>query len=311
MTEEFTQYKVDATIIENIIGDSDLAKLNPQQRVIYYQAVCKSLQLNPLTKPFGYIRINNKLVLYPLKSATDQLRQRDSVSIGPLLINYKDDLIIVTATATNKDNRTDTDVGAVVIGHLKGEAKANAVMKAITKAKRRVTLSICGLGWLDESELDTIPDDVAQPVNVNVETGEIIDTPRKPAHSNGGAPAVRPFSPDVLKQTMNNRLAKMEEIEATDSQRGLLVGKLNEVWSGDDDADNKRRTVLIHLFDVDSSKKLTGAQVNLLLDWLVADKDDTGDYLLKGLAVKEAHAIVKQYQADAGQQDMFGEEITG
>ncbi|BEJ60493.1 hypothetical protein B10172_05150 [Campylobacter jejuni] len=29
-------------------------------------------------------------------------------------------------------------------------------MKAITKAKRRVTLSICGLGMLDESELETI-----------------------------------------------------------------------------------------------------------------------------------------------------------
>ena len=30
-------------------------------------------------------------------------------------------------------------------------------MKAETKAKRRVTLSIAGLGWLDETELETIP----------------------------------------------------------------------------------------------------------------------------------------------------------
>jgi hypothetical protein len=34
---------------------------------------------------------------------------------------------------------------------------ANALMKAETKAKRRVTLSIAGLGWLDETELETIP----------------------------------------------------------------------------------------------------------------------------------------------------------
>lgn len=33
---------------------------------------------------------------------------------------------------------------------------ANALMKAETKAKRRVTLSICGLGLLDESEIDTM-----------------------------------------------------------------------------------------------------------------------------------------------------------
>ena len=33
----------------------------------------------------------------------------------------------------------------------------NAKLKAITKAKRRVTLSICGLGFLDETEIETIP----------------------------------------------------------------------------------------------------------------------------------------------------------
>ena len=41
---------------------------------------------------------------------------------------------------------------------MNGEALANAYMKAETKAKRRVTLSICGLGMLDETEVETIPD---------------------------------------------------------------------------------------------------------------------------------------------------------
>jgi hypothetical protein len=44
------------------------------------------------------------------------------------------------------------------VGGLKGEALANAEMKAVTKAKRRLTLSICGLGWLDETEISTVPD---------------------------------------------------------------------------------------------------------------------------------------------------------
>ena len=39
---------------------------------------------------------------------------------------------------------------------LVGEELANAYMKAETKAKRRVTLSICGLGWLDDSETESI-----------------------------------------------------------------------------------------------------------------------------------------------------------
>jgi hypothetical protein len=47
----------------------------------------------------------------------------------------------------------------------------NALMKAVTKAKRRLTLSICGLGMLDETEISSIPD--ATPVQVDVETGEV------------------------------------------------------------------------------------------------------------------------------------------
>jgi hypothetical protein len=45
----------------------------------------------------------------------------------------------------------------VALGTLKGDALANALMKCETKAKRRVALSLAGLGWLDETEIATIP----------------------------------------------------------------------------------------------------------------------------------------------------------
>lgn len=45
-------------------------------------------------------------------------------------------------------------------------------MKAETKAKRRVTLSVAGLGWLDETEVVSVPD--ARPVTVDPETGEVV-----------------------------------------------------------------------------------------------------------------------------------------
>jgi ferric iron reductase protein FhuF len=44
-------------------------------------------------------------------------------------------------------------------------------MKAVTKGKRRLTLSLCGLGWLDETEIQTIPDATAVIVD---DTGEIV-----------------------------------------------------------------------------------------------------------------------------------------
>ena len=68
-----------------------------------------------------------------------------------------EDIYIVTARATLPDSRTDESIGAVPIGGLKGESRTNAMMKAETKAKRRVTLSIIGLGMFDESEVESIP----------------------------------------------------------------------------------------------------------------------------------------------------------
>ena len=158
-------------VIENVMIKGDLSKLSDFERVNYYKMVCESLNLNPLTKPFDYILLNGKLTLYATKNCTEQLRKLNGVSIEALDDKIVDDLYIVKAKARDKTGRTDESTGAVNIGNLKGEAKANAIMKAETKAKRRVTLSISGLGWCDETEIESIPG--AQKVPVNMETGEI------------------------------------------------------------------------------------------------------------------------------------------
>ncbi len=161
----------DLSVIEQVVMQGDLSKLNAVQRVTYYHTVCNSIGLNPYTRPFDYISLNGKLTLYARKDATEQLRGVKKISITELDGRLVDDLYIVRATAKTPDGRTDQATGAVTIGNLKGEAKANAIMKAETKAKRRVTLSISGLGWTDESEIDSIPN--AQKVDVDLETGEI------------------------------------------------------------------------------------------------------------------------------------------
>ena len=61
--------------------------------------------------------------------------------------------MIVHARAKDKTGRDDEDYGVVAFKGGGGEFAANAMMKAVTKAKRRVTLSISGLGFLDETEV--------------------------------------------------------------------------------------------------------------------------------------------------------------
>ncbi len=144
-------------IMESVIVKGDVGKLSPEERSRYYLEVCKSVGLNPLTQPFSYITLNGKLTLYATRGCTDQLRSIHKVSVEDLTETERGDVFIVTAKVKNGEGRTDMAKGAVTIGTLKGDALANMIMKAETKAKRRATLSICGLGVLDESEIETTP----------------------------------------------------------------------------------------------------------------------------------------------------------
>lgn len=152
----------EATPLERaLILCDDLATLKPDERIAYYKAVCQTAGLNPETKPLNFLTLEGKLVLYAGREATDQLRKLHAISVleltKELITLDAEKLVHVTVKIENKDKRTDISTGAVSITGLKGDAIGNAYMKAETKAKRRATLSICGLGLLDESELDSIP----------------------------------------------------------------------------------------------------------------------------------------------------------
>lgn len=139
--------------LETVLIEGDLAVLSPDERVHYYRKVCESLGLNPLTKPFEYIKLSGRLVLYCRRDGADQLRKINRISIRLGDARTIEGVYVVTAHATDATGREDASTGAVSIKGLAGENLANAMMKGETKAKRRATLSICGLGLLDETEI--------------------------------------------------------------------------------------------------------------------------------------------------------------
>lgn len=171
-----TQNGGDGSLVERVVMAGDLSKLTPRDRTLYYRAVCDSVGLNPLTRPFNYLQLSGKLVLYANKDCADQLRQLRGVSIHKVEREQIGGLFVVTAYARDKEGREDSDMGAVSTENLKGDALANAMLKAITKAKRRVTLSICGLGMLDETEVETIP----EAAKVDAAEVEAIEPRQKP-----------------------------------------------------------------------------------------------------------------------------------
>jgi hypothetical protein len=101
------------------------------------------------------MRLSGKLTLYATKNCAEQLRMKHGVSISEPKTEQIGDIFLVTVTASLPDGRTDTDFGSVPTNGMSGEKLANCYLKAITKAKRRVTLSLLGLGMLDETEVAT------------------------------------------------------------------------------------------------------------------------------------------------------------
>lgn len=265
--------QIQSDIVEQVIIKGDLAQLTPPERVNYYRAVCDSVGLNPLTKPFEYIELDGKLTLYARRDATDQLRKIHNISVSITGRDKIEDVYIVTAKATTPDGRSDESTGVVSISKEDGEWKtaqsgkryfvgngtfkplrcdalANALMKAETKSKRRVTLSICGLGWLDETEIETIPD--AKPIKVS-DDGKIdngpswsVECPTTPTPEPQAPPA--PSAPPAPQATPENKktaqafsgqllLAIVKKYKLTGGNREVLgaLGKSTFITPADPD----------------------------------------------------------------------------
>jgi hypothetical protein len=111
MDDQTTASEAISDAIERAVMVGDLADLSSAQRAEYYTAVCRSLGLNPLTKPFEFLTLNGKLRLYALRDCTDQLRRLHGISIYITNRERLGDIYIVTARAKDRTGREDESTG--------------------------------------------------------------------------------------------------------------------------------------------------------------------------------------------------------
>ena len=163
--------------LEKIILNSDLSSLSGEQRVNFYYQVCDQYGLDPFTRPFEFIKMNGKLVLYATKSCASALQELKSISVEIVKQEAFQDVWIVTVRGTRADEKAADgrviaeNVGITPIKGLSGDQLSNSIMKAVTTAQRRLILQMCGLGSTDETELQSIANVSPQPV-VKVEVDE-------------------------------------------------------------------------------------------------------------------------------------------
>jgi hypothetical protein len=208
-----TTDQMSAGTLETVLGTGDLSKLSTQQRVEFYAKTCQSLGLNPLTRPFRFMTFQGNTVMYATRDCTDQLRKVNGITLHVVDKQLDGELFVVTVRARDKLGREDEDMGAVTIANLKGESRANALMKALTKAKRRVTLSICGLGLTDEAELDTMPGAYTFDADAEPDARDALN-------------ATVPIRPAAAATPRPPRVAEKPSGERTDEQWRVWLDKL-------------------------------------------------------------------------------------
>ena len=128
--------EINNELISNLVLNGDIGKMTDLMKVQYYNQLCHSLNLNPVTRPFQLISFQGKSVLYATKDATEQLRKLNVVSVVELSQEIKDGLSISKCKVQDSNNRFDIATGVVVTAGLKAGDLANAIMKSETKAKR-------------------------------------------------------------------------------------------------------------------------------------------------------------------------------
>lgn len=232
--QKYNGQTIDPKIIESLVLQGDISKMDSKQRVDYYKNFCESLGLNPLTQPFQIIKFQGKETLYAKKDATEQLRKIYGVSVVDMTESTVNEVYIVKCKVQDKNGRYDMATGAVNIKGLSGENLANAIMKAETKSKRRATLSICGLGMLDESEVDSIGHYETVPLKVEDKPKQEVKPASKPERRNY-TEETKDFNSLKQLSTYYESLTDKEKTEA----EGVLKERKDEILQKKKEASDK------------------------------------------------------------------------
>ena len=199
--------------LERVVTMGDLRDLTPEERVNYYLDLCQSLGLNPRSRPFDWILFKEgrdgpeKLSLYPNSSCMAQLRNLHRIRVEITRREVVGDLFVCEARGTLPDGRTDTASKYVPITNyqgerLRGQQLGNAMMKAETGAKRRLTLSIVGLAGIPDRE----EGGTARHVVVDG-TGQIIERPTDAQRALASDPAAAAVIGEPTYETTGNAAA--------------------------------------------------------------------------------------------------------
>jgi hypothetical protein len=252
---------LDPAIQSSIVLRGDLSGLNDKQKQDYYLYRCRQVGLDPAAKPFDLLTLNGKQILYANAGATQQLCALHKLSTQITHRERVDGIYLVSVRCTGADGRVSENQGAVDVGNLVGEKLANAILKATTKAIRRSVLAHCGLGMLDETEVETIPEARKEPLVVSKVVEPVaVEAPPEPELQSGVAFMLpntnKPYQyfandeefvdgyinmvNNIMSSSKINAAEKLQKITALETANDFVLGMIEadkpalfEAWARD------------------------------------------------------------------------------
>ena len=172
----------------------DTRSLEPADRKAVLVGLARKLGLNPMSNAVMFLLTNGRETLYVTKQGTDQIAaaarlQRETIK-GPEVVTIEGrKLVFCQVRATHPDGRSEVSTATLALMD-----PVNDLMKCETKAKRRATLSVCGLGLLAEDEIETIPGAQRVPMSTT-ETAQATETAAPTGENAAAAVADVPAEP--------------------------------------------------------------------------------------------------------------------
>lgn len=297
---EHASQKMNLEKIEEMVIRQNIAKMSPSEKIVYVKSLNDALGLDWRLNGIGLINLQGKEVPYIQRAGTDQLRQKNKISITITAREKVGDCYVVTARATTPDGRTDESIGVVPLQEfgksLSGDKLANAFMKAETKAKRRVTLSICGCGFMDESETETVEHSKVN-LNPEIKVVQVLHEPEKEIYENDES---------------NEILEPKKVYDASSDERKVTQPQLKRLFaiSKSNGWDDKRVDALVSQKGFESRNELTRAAYNEICE-LIEMKDEMPAWEDMGekISKEEAFSLYQDAYRKAWTKDQVTEEL--
>ena len=157
-------------------------------------------------------------------------------------------------------------------------------------------------GHGDQPQPEPVPEPAQNGLHANAHKKSQAE--QHPKSTGNGA---RPLAAPELKERLHANVLKLESAgkTCTPQQRNMIAVNMETCFAPNDNSTEMRKTTLHYLCGVDSVKKLSDAQVLALRAWLNVYQDSGGEWMVDGMACREANAAYNQALLEQGQAEMF------